>query len=659
MRAKANQTLVHPMVAQELNALFHYQTSPLLLGMLGDTMQTLYKGVSSGMLASTRWVTMQLLGNSMNLVKRNINPQLFFHYSWSEIRRGFSGDPEAAVNVRDILSIDRGTHGGGKFSQAELHDFAIQSGLIGMDSNMMGKGNRPVVGMSDWLSEAKNSSAEFVDYAFGKGAYYRDAGKGASSRPENQLAGIFQRLNAGTNTVLDETIIRFLGHMNQGTDDAFRFALLDAVTKDSKATLNTVDGFQPMMTNLPHFNNIKKAVAWVEKNSYMFDEVQGGGEQMARWVMPFYSFRKLSIQETARWVSANPNRFASYLNLVNSTQNNFEKEDGAAWQQISGHPFYENQSPIPVKIPSTISASGQDEYYLFPLAQYMTSMGAVGDVKELLQLVGFDSVNRPPSANPANRFAVPKGLSTLVDESPFIKSVVALIKPDALLSDGQQTTVTSELKSNYAFGLNKIQYEMLKTYARPLYTAWKLAPESVTGKAPELNRQTGEYTEGTPDMFTGKPPNWSPANSKSLALSVFGDNALGNTFKTIGKLSGLAPVNFDLYLSQEVNLGLINSQKFQAQQAAKQLQKMLLRSAGGNEDPKVRQAYEEMKLLTVYLNSEAQILETWRKLKGIPHSRAVLQIKRDNLKVSDLLSESQRSQIYKENFEKYRKVFQD
>jgi hypothetical protein len=286
-------------------------------------------------------------------------------------------------------------------------------------------------------------------------------------------------------------------------------------------------------------------------------------------------------------------------------------------------------------------------------------MGAVGDVKELLQLVGFDSVNRPPSANPANKFAVPKGLSTLVDESPFIKSVVALIKPEVLLPEGQQPTVTSELKSNYAFGLNKIQYEMLKTYARPLYTAWKLAPESVTGKAPELNRTTGEYTEGTPDMFTGKPPNWSPANSKSLALSIFGDNVVGQTFKTIGKLSGLAPVNFDMYLSQEVNLGLINSQKFQAQQAAKQLQKMLLRSAGGNEDPKVRQAYEEMKLLTVYLNSEAQILETWRKLKGIPHSRAVLQIKRDNLKVSDLLSESQRNQIYKENFEKYRDVFQD
>jgi hypothetical protein len=447
MRAKANQTLVHPMVAQELNALFHYQTSPLLLGMLGDTMQTLYKGVSSGMLASSRWVTMQLLGNSLNLVKRNINPQVFFHYSWSEIRRGFAGDPEAAVNVRDILSTSKGTHGGGKFSQAELHDFALQSGLIGMDSNMMGKGNRPVIGMGDWLSEAKNSSAEFVDYVFGKGDYYRDAGKGASRRPENQLVGIFTRLNAGVNTVMDETIVRFLGHMNQGTDDAFRFALLDAVTKDSKATLNTVDGFQPMMTNLPHFNNVKKAIEWVEKNAYMFDEVQGGGEQMARWVMPFYSFRKLSIQETARWVSANPNRFASYLNLVNSTQNNFEKEDSTAWEQISGHPFYENQSPIPVKIPSTISASGQDEYYLFPTSQYMTSMGALGDVQQLLQLAGFERSSRPPSDNPANRFATPKGLKTLVEESPFIKSVVALVKPDALLSDGQQTTVTSELKS--------------------------------------------------------------------------------------------------------------------------------------------------------------------------------------------------------------------
>jgi hypothetical protein len=181
----------------------------------------------------------------------------------------------------------------------------------------------------------------------------------------------------------------------------------------------------------------------------------------------------------------------------------------------------------------------------------------------------------------------------------------------------------------------------------------------VTGKAPELNRQTGEYTEGTPDIFTGKSPNWSPANSKSLALSIFGDNLTGQTFKNLGKLSGLAPVNFDLYLSQESNLGLINNQKYQAQQATKQLQKMLRNSPQGNEDPKVRQAYEEMKLLTMYLNSEAQILETWRKLKGIPHSRAVRQIKQENLRVSDLLPESQRNAIYKENFEKYRKVFQD
>ena len=659
MRVKANKTLVHPMVAQELNAMYHFQTSPLLLGMLGDTLQTLYKGVSSGMLASSRWVTMQLLGNSMNLVKRNINPQLFFHYSWSEIKRSLSGDPDAAIHVRDILSTDKGTHAGGQYSQAAMHDFAVQSGLIGMDSNMMGKGNRPVVGVGNWGVEMKNSAQEFVDYVFGKGTYYHDVGKGVSSQPPNVLAGVFKRINAGTNTVMDETIIRFLSHMNQGTDDAFRFALLDAVTRDSKATLNTVDGFQPMMTNLPHFNNVKKAIEWVEKNSYMFDEVQGGGEQMARWVMPFYSFRKLSIQETARWVASNPNRFASYLNLVNSTQNNFEKEDSAAWQQISGHPFYENQSPIPVKIPSTISASGQDEYYIFPLAQYMTSMGAVGDVKELLQLAGFDTVSRPPSTNSANKLALPKGLSTLVEESPFVKSVLALIKPDVLLPEGMTPSVGTELKNNYAFGLNKIQYELLKVYARPLYTAWKLAPESMTGKAPELNRETGEYTEGTPDMFTGKPPNWSPANSKSLALSVFGDNLAGQTFKTIGKLSGLAPVNFDLYLSQEANLGLINNQKYQAQQAAKQLQKMLRNSPQGKEDPKVRQAYEEMKLLTLYLNSEAQILETWRKLKGIPHSRAVRQIKQENLKVSDLLPQAERERIYKENFDKFKDIFQD
>ena len=659
MRVKANKTLVHPMVAQELHAMYHFQTSPLLLGMLGDTMQTLYKGVSSGMLATSRWVTMQLLGNSMNLVKRNINPQLFFHYSWSEIRRSITGDPDSAIHVRDILSTDKGTHAGGKYSQAAMHDFAVQAGLIGMDSNMMGKGNRPVVGVGNWGAEMKNSAQEFVDYVFGKGTYYHDVGKGASSQPENQLVGIFERLNAGTNTVMDETIVRFLGNMNQGTDDAFRFALLDAVTKDSKATLNTVDGFQPMMTNLPHFNDVKNAIAWVEKNSYMFDEVQGGGEQVARWVMPFYSFRKLSIQETARWVASNPNRFASYLNLVNSTQNNFEKEDSAAWQQISGHPFYENQSPIPVKIPSTISASGQDEYYIFPLSQYMTSMGAVGDVKELLQLTGFDTVSRPPSTNSANKLALPKGLSTLVEESPFVKSVLALVKPDVLLPEGMTTSVGTELKSNYAFGLNKIQYEMLKVYARPLYTAWKLAPESMTGKAPELNRETGEYTEGTPDMFTGKPPNWSPSNSKSLALSVFGDNLAGQTFKTIGKLSGLAPVNFDLYLSQESNLGLINNQKYQAQQAAKQLQKMLRNSPQGKEDPKVRQAYEEMKLLTLYLNSESQILETWRKLKGIPHSRAVRQIKQENLKVSDLLPQSEQDRIYKENFDKFKDVFQD
>ena len=659
MRVKANKTLVHPMVAQELHAMYHFQTSPLLLGMLGDTMQTLYKGVSSGMLATSRWVTMQLLGNSMNLVKRNINPQLFFHYSWSEIRRSITGDPDSAIHVRDILSTDKGTHAGGKYSQAAMHDFAVQAGLIGMDSNMMGKGNRPVVGVGNWGAEMKNSAQEFVDYVFGKGTYYHDVGKGASSQPENQLVGIFERLNAGTNTVMDETIVRFLGNMNQGTDDAFRFALLDAVTKDSKATLNTVDGFQPMMTNLPHFNDVKNAIAWVEKNSYMFDEVQGGGEQMARWVMPFYSFRKLSIQETARWVASNPSRFASYLNLVNSTQNNFEKEDSAAWQQISGHPFYENQSPIPVKIPSTISASGQDEYYIFPLSQYMTSMGAVGDVKELLQLTGFDTVSRPPSTNSANKLALPKGLSTLVEESPFIKSVFALVKPDVLLPEGMTASVGTELKNNYAFGLNKIQYEMLKVYARPLYTAWKLAPESMTGKAPELNRETGEYTKGTPDMFTGKPPNWSPSNSKSLALSVFGDNLTGQTFKTIGKLSGLAPVNFDLYLSQESNLGLINNQKYQAQQAAKQLQKMLRNSPQGKEDPKVRQAYEEMKLLTLYLNSEAQILETWRKLKGIPHSRAVRQIKQENLKVSDLLPQSEQDRIYKENFDKFKDVFQD
>jgi len=71
---------VHPLVARELEAMYHTSTSAGILAQIGDTLSLIYKYQSSQMLASGGWLAYQEIGNSMNLVKRNINPASFFDF---------------------------------------------------------------------------------------------------------------------------------------------------------------------------------------------------------------------------------------------------------------------------------------------------------------------------------------------------------------------------------------------------------------------------------------------------------------------------------------------------------------------------------------------------------------------------------------------------
>jgi hypothetical protein len=171
------------------------------------------------------------------------------------------------------------------------------------------------------------------------------------------------------------------------------------------------------------------------------------------------------------------------------------------------------------------------------------------------------------------------------------------------------------------------------------------------GRAPQLNQQTGVYTEGVKSAFTGQLPHFTSANTPNY----FGKGVFGDVMKNFG----LQPMPMDMFLSQGYTMSNITYQIKEAESMMYKIRKELAQSDPSDTKKTARlvQRAQETSLMMVHLQSEYEIYRQWRKINNIPHPKAVKRIMTENLKVSDLLPKAERERIYKENYDKYMNYF--
>jgi hypothetical protein len=651
---------VHPLVARELEAMYHTTMSAGVLAQIGDTLSLIYKYQSSQMLASGGWLAYQLIGNSMNLIKRNINPASFFDFQVKRVHAAATGK-----QIMDLMDDTKKVYGNGAFTQKEVAQQALRFGLIDSDATFLGSSSpRPSVfnysDPSTWGNapkEIQRSLTEFVAFTFRLKGHQEDfpsAGK--------YFSGLVERLQSGVDTVIDHTTMKYVDTFNKLTDDGYKFALFEAVLRDNTLP---IPGLR-FASGLPHFtgeNAFRQAAEYVRDNAFMFDETSGAaGEQAMRYVIPFWSFHRLNIGETARWVASNPFKFGNWLRLANSLQADFEEGDSAQWEALQSNKWFDNNFTIPIRIKADRSQSGTDEVWTLPGAQIFPSAGALQATDSIRELVSnIPGVNIPkfkfdygegelrPSQSDVNPMS--KGNATFVQRegSPFLKTLLGFLDENYLFD--YDLSAGYEMDKDYALGMDKKQYALFKLWLRPMANLLNAMPTQLMGRAPSLNRATGEYKEGERSIFTGQYPHWTSANTPNF----FGEGVFSDFLKNMK----LQPMPFDTYINQEYTISNITSQVYQAKDMMEKVRKELATTKPDDtaKIERLQQRAQETTLLYVHLQSEYEIYRQWRKLNNIPHPKAVKRIMQENLKVSDLLPEQDRQRIYKANWDKYMNYF--
>ena len=650
---------VHPLVARELEAMYHTSTSAGILAQIGDTLSLIYKYQSSQMLASGGWLAYQEIGNSMNLVKRNINPASFFDFQAKRVHAAATGK-----QIMDLMDDTKKVYGKGAFTQKEVAQQALRFGLIDSDATFLGSSSpRPSVfnysDPSTWGNapkEIQRSLTEFIAFTF------RLKGHQEFQTAGGYFGGLVQRLQSGVDTVIDHTTMKYVDTFNKLTDDGYKFALFEAVLRDNSLPIPGIR----FASGIPHFtgkNAFRQAAEYVRDNAFMFDETSGAaGEQAMRYVIPFWSFHRLNIGETARWIASNPFKFGNWLRLANSLQADFEEGDSAQWESLQSNKWFDNNFTIPIRIKADRSQSGTDEIWTLPGAQIFPSAGALQATDTIRELVSnIPGVNIPkfkfdygegelrPSQSEVNPMS--KGSATFVQRegSPFLKTLLGFLDENYLFD--YDLSAGYEMDKDYALGMDKKQYALFKLWLRPMANLLNAMPTQLMGRAPSLNRATGEYKEGERSVFTGQYPHWTSANTPNF----FGEGVFSDFLKNMK----LQPMPFDTYINQEYTIGNITNQVYQAKDMMEKVRKELATTKPDDtaKIERLQQRAQETTLLYVHLQSEYEIYRQWRKLNNIPHPKAVKRIMQENLKVSDLLPEQDRQRIYQENWDKYMNYF--
>ena len=638
VKSKLDDIYVHPDVARVAWSNFKIHTSPLDLGIIGDTISFVRKTTIGSMLFTTQTFGRNILGNTIYLSSQGVSPIDYMKHFLQRFNFDRANTMKGVVRDYSEVLSDTKIWANGTVSPKEAYQLARRQGLIN-DANMFDVFD-PSASLSarssQWSRTARMQNWLIKEYPDHFGGVL-----------PNVRAGIRRGIKQADD-VVDTTMFKYIGYYNQITDNAAKLAMLEQVMNPNRVQKLVGNG---IFDKLPYIEDPKKAIEWVRHRSFMFDDLPNDSQayKAAQTILPFMSWQYKSMQQTGRYLVEHPATFGSYLKWVSMYKDEFKEDYPVEYYQATeGTPWRTDASPIlPYRVPKELSGTGRDEFYVNSWLSMLPQLGSLDTITGLMDDMGMFNDTKIPSDRNDNPFTT-KDTNMLrhlfhQNSSNFSEAVYT-----ALMGEDEYGRKLSELEDNpkhrtiLGVEVPQTAYYFLTTLAPNIRSIDKIfSYTGASGRSPYLDPTTGEYTTGEPS-WTGVVPSYQQANQKP---NIFG------LFSPITEILGMSNEHIDVYW----NMGYYKQGDIQkmikaSDDVIKAYEYQSRRPYDEQHAQQLKLKYEEALLWNFWLRTEWEIVDRWAKSLGIPTRDAIARIQAADLQIPKLLPKSEVDEIARQNY---------
>lgn len=637
---------IHPDVASIFRADYELATNPLWLGVASDILNATRKWANGLVLGSSQWFGRQLIGNAGHLLALGVSPMGYFIDSARYIKASVSRmlKKQSGFDFFEVLPNKVKRFGGGQYTEAELWREAMRKGLVG-DFHAFGRAsvsrsNRGIISMT------KRTKAE-IDWLFKN---YPDHFVGLAAKYGSEAM-----LNSADAALL----FRFISWGNVMTDNIMRFNLLKGVMSDDRL-LHRV-GLSDWLANVPNVKNLDEAVKWVENHSFMFDEDALGRlpkpvKNTANTVLPFLNWRIKNVQQTIRFMIERPTTFGTYLELGMELYDEFKHEKPVEWQAMTTGWIDEKDFPVPFVIPADKSASGRDEFFLFPMTTVLsTPLGGVNEVTELMDLFGLFGHGDTDFNNPHNPYAKrQKTILSMIEEeaSPLLKFTLELATGEDAFGNRLADLDKKSKNSRTLLGLplDASTYHYV-TSIMPMLKQLERTGAALgipMGQAAYTDPLTGRYFPAQPSWAGVKPESKTTQNREVSTLPPL---------QNLLDILGMSPTYIDIYYQQGYTMSEMETQLRDAKDRLNSYRWKLAKETDPEKQEALMDEYRGLLVWAYKIEYEWALFNAWRQKLNMPSPKAMNYIVEQNLQIPEQLPEQERQGIAKQIYDRYNTRF--
>lgn len=635
---RLTKVYVSPDVARASRAALEIQTSPMYLGLIGETLRTVRSVYQGLMLFTPQWVNRNILGNTGMLYQWGVNPHNYLGHLLNSvygstislarnIKEGKFG------NIKHIKIFDYGEYltdkkilGGGKISPRDLWKAGVQAGQIS-NFNALSDGSKR---LSLDLNSAKRTMKEIIYM-------------GKNAPVDESLKELVKRGEEGIQAIADSFMFNWQSQVNAHMDNAAKFALAEQLLSDRRITRQIMGG-SDFLDALPKVKNAGEAWDWVAKHYPQFDDLPTNQRwyQIASSSQPFFAFQLRNYGVTARMLMENPHRFGSFLKLTSDAKDEFRDEFPDEHKLMQAPWMSPGNLTVPMRIPAAVSGTGRDEFFNFPTTTIFSTFAPVEDVNAMLDILGVFNDSKPPNKRPDNPFLderrkkeyspLRKALSNIRTD---INSVPSLILSAVDFAEGWKER--SESGRTYSlFGVEvdaNIHYAITELIPNTRSLDKLFQVTGLGGESIYVDPVSGETNKPVKSIF-GTTPDY-PTQSQNPRFT-------GNTVAdVILQIVGIHPSYVDVYTQQGYTLGEVEGQISESKRVIGGLRKKLLYATTPNEKKAIGKQLTQAIAFTVELGTEHEVLKEFSKEEGITSSKALRMMRQKGLRIQDVVGEDE------------------
>jgi hypothetical protein len=656
---------VHPIVAELIQAITKAQTDPITLSTFGSMLKTqgrLWRGMALATIdfvprqfAATFFMTFAGGGNLMSLPE--IATRLTAYTTATMLPNNFPGKLSIREAAEKFFDNTRRIYTDEKLTMLEMWYKAIDSGFIN-DID-------PQLGMS--RSGTSYNTASFHPLDIRRNLRYAQnvLNEGGIGRLIQEGGGVMDRAiqNMLIPIMTGNNLADITGRFNGLLSTTKRYGDTDPWHNPLHVVEDGVYGAGHLVSGVQKYHNtFDDAVEHWQNYFYMYDDATRANDALNQFVLPFWSFASKNIPATFRHVANHPSRYATFARIYAMLNS-----DAVQSQDLneSSVPSWQLQSePVFIKIKGGRS-DGKDAWMAMPLRSVDPYTSVLNDAKgltqQILKMFGvWGDYTRPGTTG------------EILDEAPWSQDqnqyiwdavhgkTYPLLR--AVMSEAAHRDLTSDYKkpldgqdnrpnSFLGYSMSPRTEMWLRTFFPILSTINNENPGNIFGKADYRNPYTGAVRQGFDSRMPGA--SGTPRTDRN-------PNANVDEFPILSRNNVLRLVGLKLYpVDEAAQVGTtliemyssLKEGKAWLQAGYKGLAKL---DEGTDAYNTQKQKLDNAALFFYQVAADRRRLMEYAAKNGMTPDRALTQLQSQGRKVGDLPTDLTPEQEYQQNIQELR-----